>query len=69
VKQGQTFEPMQWLAAVTDRSTVALDRENVEVLGNLNVNKPGCYQLVYNYNDGTLSGHAPLTVVVTERQD
>lgn len=67
VKQGQTFEPMQWLASVTDRSAVALDRENVEVLGNLNVNKPGCYQLIYSYDDGELSGQAPLTVVVTER--
>ena len=34
----------------------------------LDVNKPGCYQLVYSYQDGRLSGHAPLTVVVTERQ-
>ena len=69
VQQGQTFEPMQWLASVTDRNTTALDAENIEIQGNLDVNKPGCYQLVYSYNDGTLSGSAPLTVVVTERQD
>ena len=69
VQQGQTFEPMQWLAAVTDRNTTALDAEKIEIQGNLDVNKPGCYQLVYSYHDGTLSGYAPLTVVVTERQD
>ena len=69
VEQGQTFEPKQWLATVTDRNATALDTGSVEIQGNLDVNKPGCYQLVYNYNDGMLSGHAPLTVVVTERQD
>lgn len=68
VQQGQQFEPMQWLAAVTDRNATALDVEKIEVQGNLDTNKPGCYQLVYSYQDGTLSGYAPLTVVVTERQ-
>ena len=60
---------MQWLASVTDRNATALDAKKIEVQGNLDVNKPGCYQLTYDYNDGKLSGHAPLTVVVTERQD
>ena len=68
VQQGQIFEPMQWLAAVTDQNATALDKEKIEIQGNLDVNKPGCYQLVYSYQDGTLSGYAPLTVVVTERQ-
>ena len=69
VQQGQTFEPMQWLATVTDRNTTALDAGKIEIQGNLDVNKPGCYRLVYSYHDGVLSGYAPLTVVVTERQD
>ena len=69
VQQGQTFEPMQWLATVTDRNATALDAEKIEIQGNLDINKPGCYQLVYSYQDGTLSGYAPMTVVVTERQD
>ena len=68
VEQGQSFEPMRWVAAVTDRDATALDTQKIEIQGNLDVNKPGCYQLVYNYQDGKLSGHAPLTVVVTERQ-
>ena len=67
-EQGQTFEPMQWFASVTDRNATALDGDNIEIRGNLDVNKPGCYQLVYYYQDGNLSGYAPLTVVVTERQ-
>jgi hypothetical protein len=68
VQQGEKFTPQQWLAAVTDRNAVALDKANVQIQGNLDVNKPGCYQLVYSYDDGKLTGQAPLTVVVTERQ-
>ena len=67
-EQGQTFDPMQWFASVTDWNATALDGDNIEIRGNLDVNKPGCYQLVYYYQDGNLSGYAPLTVVVTERQ-
>lgn len=68
LQQGQIFEPMQWIAAVTDQNATALDAGKIELQGNLDINKPGCYQLVYRYNDGVLSGYAPLTVVVTERQ-
>ena len=68
VEQGQSFDPSQWLVAVTDRNANPLDKDNIEVQGNLDVNKPGCYQLIYSYQDGKLSGSAPLTVVVTERQ-
>ena len=69
VQQGETFEPDRWLASVTDRNATVLDGEKIEIQGNLDVNKPGCYQLVYRYDDGVLSGQSPLTVVVTERED
>lgn len=68
VEQGDTFDPQRWLASVTDRDAIHLDPANMEIQGNVDLNTPGCYQLVYNYNDGKLSGQAPLTVVVTERQ-
>ena len=68
VQQGETFEPGKWLASVTDRNANPLNMNKTEIQGNLDVNKPGCYQLVYSYDDGKLSGQAPLTVVVTERQ-
>ena len=67
MQQGDTFEPMRWLASVTDRDLLALSEEKVEVLGNLDVNTPGTYQLTYSYEDGTLSGQSSLTVIVTER--
>jgi hypothetical protein len=68
VQQGDTFDPYRWLASVTDRDAVALDAANIEIQGNLDLNTPGYYQLVYNYDDGKLTGQSPLTVVVTERQ-
>ncbi len=68
VQQADTFDPQQWLASVTDRDSVALDAAIIEIQGNLDMNTPGCYQLTYSYDDGKLSGQAPLTVVVTERQ-
>jgi hypothetical protein len=40
----------------------------VEVQGNLDVNTPGAYTLVYNYNDGTRSGRSLMTVVVTAKE-
>lgn len=67
IQQGDEFDPNQWLATVTDRNTKALDTKNVEFLGNLDTQTPGCYQLVYSYDDGKLTGQSPLTVVVTER--
>ena len=69
VEQGGTFEPEKWLASVTDRDSDSLGARTVDLLGSLDLNKPGCYQLVYSYNDGVRSGQAPLTVVVTERQE
>ena len=68
MQQGDSFDPSQWLLAVTDRNAKALDTSKVSVLGNLDMEKPGCYQLVYSSDDGKLSGQTPLTVVVTEKE-
>lgn len=68
VTQGASFVPMQYLASVADRNATPLDSGYIQIQGNLDVNTPGCYQLVFSYDDGRLTGQAPLTVVVTERQ-
>lgn len=68
VQPSEEFDPRQWIETVTDRSGVALDTAKLEVQGSLDTNTPGCYQLVYSYDDGKLTGSSPLTVVVTERQ-
>ena len=65
-EQGETFEPERWIASVTDRQGAHLNLDDVEVQGNLDVNTPGVYSLVYSYSDGKLSGQSTLTVVVTE---
>lgn len=67
IEQGEEFDPMQWVASVTDQNAVALDPSYIEIQGNLDVNTPGSYQLVYNYDDEKISGQSALTVVVTER--
>ena len=69
VQQGETFKPKKLLKVVTDNSGETLDKNDVEILGSVDLDTPGCYQLTYSYNDGKLSGETPLTVVVTERQD
>ena len=68
-KQGETFDPKQWITSVTDRKNNALDKNKIEVLGNLDVDTPGVYSLAYNYTDGKLAGQSTLTVVVTEGGD
>lgn len=66
LKQGEAFDPKEWVTAVTDRQGAQLDPDRIEVQGNLDVNTPGTYSLVYNYADGKCSGQSTLTVVVTE---
>ena len=68
VEQGEEFQPRQWIASVTDRHNTPLHAESVEVQGNLDVNTPGAYTLVYNYNDGTRRGRSLMTVVVTAKE-
>ena len=68
VQQDGTFDPEQYLASVTNTDGIILNKDNVEIQGNLDLTQPGCYQLTYSYDDGHLSGQSPLTVVVTERQ-
>lgn len=68
VSQGDTFDPMEQVSSVKAQNGVTLSQQSIEVQGSLNTKKPGCYQLVYSYNDGKHSGQTPLTVVVTERQ-
>ena len=66
---GEEFDPHRWITSVTDRDANPLNTKKVEILGNLDVNTPGTYQLVYSYSDGKFTGQSALTIVVTERQD
>ena len=66
VKKGEKFDPMSLLASVSGADHTMLDRDKVRVFGVPDLNKTGCYQLEYVYEDGSLRGSAPLTVVVWE---
>lgn len=68
LEQGEPFSPVDWVASVFDKNRNPLGEENVEIQGNLDINTPGTYQLVYSYDDGTMTGQSALTVIVTERQ-
>lgn len=68
VRQGDSFDPYHWIASVADKNASALDLANIEIQGNLDMNTPGSYQLIYRYDDGQQTGQTALTVVVTERQ-
>jgi len=66
--QGEEFDPYQYIASVADKDMNPLSAEEVQIQGNLDVNEPGIYQLVYSYAEGKLAGKSAITVVITERQ-
>lgn len=66
VQQGDKFQPKKLLQGVTDLNGGSLEKSDVQIQGNANLNQPGCYQLVFRYDNGKLSGEAPLTVVVED---
>ena len=68
LEQGDSFDPYQWIVYAEDREGRPLDREKIQIQGNLDVETPGTYQLMYNYSDSRCSGQTAITVVVTERQ-
>lgn len=68
VEQGEDFQPKKWITSVTDRHNTPLNADNVEVQGNLDVNTPGAYTLVFSYHDGTLTGRSMMTVIVTGKE-
>ncbi|MBR5569985.1 MAG: bacterial Ig-like domain-containing protein [Oscillospiraceae bacterium] len=67
VPQGETFDPRGLITSVTNQNGEPLDQSQVEVMGNVDLDTPGSYQLIFKYNDGTLTGQSTLAVIVTER--
>ena len=69
IHEGDSFEPRDYIASIADGNRTPLDREHLRIRGNLDVTTPGCYQMLYTYNDGTLSGQTDMLVVVLEKED
>jgi hypothetical protein len=53
---------------VADADLQKLDPQDVKIQGELNVSKPGAYQLVYSYAKDKLAGKTAITVIVTEKE-
>lgn len=68
IEQGAEFDPYQYIASVADSALNPLDHQDVQIRGNLDMETPGTYQLVYSYENGNLTGKSAITVIVTERQ-
>lgn len=64
VDQGTAFDPYSYINGVTDLSGVPLQKELVQVSGNIDVNTPGSYLIEYEYSDGDKTGLTTMTVVV-----
>ena len=67
-EQGTEFDPYQYIAGVADSNLKTLDPNDIQIRGNLDMETPGVYQLVYSYEKGNLTGKSAITIVVTERQ-
>lgn len=69
INQGDDFEPKDWIASVYDDQNQPLEIDNIRIKGNLDPQTPGCYQMLYTYNDGTLEGESDMIVVVLEQEE
>ncbi len=66
VTAGSTFDPYRLVESVTDSQGDPVNRGQVSVLGSVDTDKPGSYQLIFSYDDGKAEGRAYTTVVVRE---
>lgn len=66
VEQGSAFDPYSLILSVEGTGAVELSKNDVSVYGTVDVEEPGCYQLIYSCTNGTQEGKTYLTVVVTE---
>lgn len=63
---GEEFDPYPFIQGVTDGFGNPMDRSAVSVLGMVDTQTPGCYQLIFSATDAAGEGRSYLTVVVTE---
>lgn len=66
VTTGSRFDPYQLIQSVTDTAGGSVDRSQVSVLGSVDTETPGSYQLIFAYDDGKAEGRTYMTVVVAE---
>lgn len=63
---GSSFDPYERIQSVTDPDGFRLSKTAVQVLGSVDTQTPGCYQLLFSCEENGEEGMCYLTVVVTE---
>lgn len=64
ISAGEPFQPLDYLLSV-EENDAPVSAGQVEVLGSVDTERPGVYQLTYSYTGTTGEGRTYLTVVVT----
>ncbi len=65
---GQAFHPLDLLLSVTEEDGTPGIVGEVSVLGSVDTDQPGTYNLIYSYTGSTGEGRTYLTVVVTDEE-
>ena len=68
IKTGDSFDPYRCISSVTMLNGIALSATDVSILGTVDTEEPGCYDLIYRYNKDGIEASAYLTVVVEEQE-
>lgn len=63
---GEEFDPYRLIESVTTTDASQRSKQKVQVLGTVDTQTEGCYQLIYSYDEDDGYGQAYLTVVVKE---
>lgn len=66
---GSSFDPYERIQSVTDPDGFRLSKTAVQVLGAVDTQAPGCYQLIFSCEQDGEQGMRYLTVVVLEEVD
>lgn len=66
VKAGESFDPYALLLPAYDTDGTPIQSEQVSVLGSVDTEQPGSYQIIYSCQGVSGEGRTYLTVVVTE---
>lgn len=64
ISLNQNFNPSQWIKTVKTSNGKTLSQKNVKITSNVDVNKPGMYEIHYTITSGNELGETWLTVFV-----
>lgn len=68
VAPGEAFDPYDLILSITGTDGAAISKQQASVLGVVDTQTPGCYQLIISCADSAGEGRTYLTVVVEEAE-